>query len=187
MRKAMLALLTFVPLVVGTPHASAARPTWAGRCHFEGGYVSVAMALYEPGNPTRIVGGTVFCYVYPWENGVRGPRIANYGFSGEGVIVGARADYIYVGGDFLVCHYLAYDSGEVDPEHCDGYSTTASLVDDAVDATDPVFDLTAIPDPVLCPILVARSPGIPGVVDIRPDGDVDVAGQPLWDCPPYEV
>ncbi len=40
-------------------------------------------------------------------------------------------------------------------------------------------------DPTICPALVALAPGVPGVVDIRPDGDVSVNGEHWYDCPPY--
>ena len=39
-------------------------------------------------------------------------------------------------------------------------------------------------DPLLCPILKALSPGVPGV-DITPEGDTTILGEPVWDCPPY--
>jgi hypothetical protein len=41
-------------------------------------------------------------------------------------------------------------------------------------------------DTVLCPVLASLSPGVPGVVDISPEGDVTLIGVgPFWDCPPY--
>lgn len=39
--------------------------------------------------------------------------------------------------------------------------------------------------PVECAAIAAMTPGIPGVVDIDSEGDVSVAGEPVWDCPPY--
>jgi hypothetical protein len=43
-------------------------------------------------------------------------------------------------------------------------------------------------DYLVCDYLAALSPGLPGgVVDIRPDGDVYIAGEAIWDCPPYQV
>ncbi|HWL35250.1 MAG TPA: hypothetical protein VNQ77_03570 [Frankiaceae bacterium] len=53
----------------------------------------------------------------------------------------------------------------------------------------PCHELVACLVPVLdaavCPVLVAL-PSVPGVVDVEEDGDVHVAGEPLWDCPPYD-
>lgn len=40
-------------------------------------------------------------------------------------------------------------------------------------------------DPTICPVLVSFAPGVPGVVDIEPDGDVWALGGPAYDCPPY--
>lgn len=40
-------------------------------------------------------------------------------------------------------------------------------------------------DPVVCPAIASLAPGVPGVVDVLPDGDVYVAGEFTWDCPPY--
>jgi hypothetical protein len=41
-------------------------------------------------------------------------------------------------------------------------------------------------DPQVCPLLAAAAPGIPGVIDITPEGDTTIAVLgPFWDCPPY--
>jgi hypothetical protein len=41
-------------------------------------------------------------------------------------------------------------------------------------------------DYTTCGYLALLAPGLPGgVVDIRPDGDVYLAGGWIWDCPPY--
>lgn len=58
-------------------------------------------------------------------------------------------------------------------------------------ACDHVFIVTnyvVIPyvDPVVCPLLAARSPGVPGLVDIDTTGDTYIFGERFWDCPPYE-
>ena len=46
-------------------------------------------------------------------------------------------------------------------------------------------DLSGVADGTLCPYLAAQSPGVPGVVDVTADGDVYIAGEWVWDCPPY--
>jgi hypothetical protein len=62
---------------------------------------------------------------------------------------------------------------------------------DLLRALDPVFDLLLQPGPedmdtLVCPLLESLSPGVPGVVDVTPDGDTTLAGfGPFWDCPPY--
>lgn len=40
--------------------------------------------------------------------------------------------------------------------------------------------------PALCPVLRMLAPGVPGVVDITPDGTVYVAGQWVWGCGWYD-
>lgn len=42
-------------------------------------------------------------------------------------------------------------------------------------------------DPTICPFLATGAPGIPGVIDINEEGDVSIAGDLFWDCPPYET
>ena len=52
--------------------------------------------------------------------------------------------------------------------------------------------LTTVDPPViepvdwwLCPLLVQLSPGVPGVLDVTAEGDIHLAGEFFWDCPPY--
>jgi hypothetical protein len=52
----------------------------------------------------------------------------------------------------------------------------------ARDTTDPLVKLV---DPALCPLLAALAPGVPGVVEITPEGDVTLPGGTKYDCPPY--
>ena len=56
------------------------------------------------------------------------------------------------------------------------------LLNAAVDTVDGVVKQL---DPAICAFLAALAPGVPGVADITPDGDVYVNGQPVYDCPPY--
>ena len=42
-------------------------------------------------------------------------------------------------------------------------------------------------DSIVCPIFAGLAPGVPGVVDIAPDGDLTVDGRLLYDCPPYRT
>jgi hypothetical protein len=41
-------------------------------------------------------------------------------------------------------------------------------------------------DHFLCPQLAALQTQVPGVLETRDDGDLYVAGEFFWDCPPYE-
>ena len=42
-------------------------------------------------------------------------------------------------------------------------------------------------DGTVCPVTAALyGTVVPGVVEVEEDGDVHVAGEPFWDCPPYD-
>ncbi|HVF06377.1 MAG TPA: hypothetical protein VNA20_16160 [Frankiaceae bacterium] len=74
---------------------------------------------------------------------------------------------------------LAYGS------NCVWYLAFAEWLADRGDVNPdlkPVWDAV---DPTVCAALVAHAPGT-DPVEIRGDGDVYVAGELLWDCPPYE-
>jgi hypothetical protein len=41
---------------------------------------------------------------------------------------------------------------------------------------------------VICPVLEGAGPvGAPGVAEVQDDGDIAVAGEELWTCPPYDT
>jgi hypothetical protein len=52
-------------------------------------------------------------------------------------------------------------------------------------ANELVFE--PVVDPAICPALGDLAPGVPGVVDITPEGDASLPydGGRFWDCPPY--
>jgi hypothetical protein len=88
---------------------------------------------------------------------------------------------------------VTYTTSSSDVDLCieiDGATTSCG---DAVITQVPpqeVVDLVeniniGLVDPLGCPLLAALSPGIPGIVDISPEGDVHTAGSSLRDCPPY--
>ena len=61
------------------------------------------------------------------------------------------------------------------------------LLDAAYDTYDTVNDLVIEHvDPRVCPALADLSPGTPPVF-IDAEGDVYVNGEPVWDCPPYDI
>jgi hypothetical protein len=53
----------------------------------------------------------------------------------------------------------------------------------------PVLDLLDAAlgplDPIICTTFYPLAPGIPGVVDVSPSGDVSILGAEMYDCPPY--
>jgi hypothetical protein len=69
----------------------------------------------------------------------------------------------------------------------DGQTVGCAAATETTIPPDEVNDLLAAGvDPIVCPVLALLSPGVPGVIDISPEGDVTLAGTiPFWDCPPY--
>ena len=64
---------------------------------------------------------------------------------------------------------------------------TVDLVDDILrQVEDLLIWIGPTADQHVCELLPMLSPGVPGVVDIDSEGDVDIAGVPFWDCPPYD-
>lgn len=91
---------------------------------------------------------------------------------------------------------LAFTAGDTDSvQMCDNLvvnNTLTQRCDDAVAAQVPpesvndiLFDTLQPVDAAACPYLASTSPGLPGVIDVDPSGDVRVEGNRLWDCPPY--
>jgi hypothetical protein len=73
---------------------------------------------------------------------------------------------------------------------CDPVTVTQVPPQSLLDAVARIWDVWDSVDPIQldpidCPVFASLSPGVPGVVDITPEGDVTVAGTPFWDCPPY--
>ena len=48
-----------------------------------------------------------------------------------------------------------------------------------------VVNVLTVLDPTLCLLLGGAAPGLPGTVDVDPNGDVRVLGDTMYDCPPY--
>ena len=47
------------------------------------------------------------------------------------------------------------------------------------------MELVVCLDQLACPAFAAV-PSVPGVLDVEGDGDIHLAGEPFWDCPPYD-
>jgi hypothetical protein len=82
------------------------------------------------------------------------------------------------------------DGGGCDGAHCleagPDCSYEIALVLLVLDQVWPVaYTATGAIDDATCSQLPALSPGVPGVVDVAPDGDTYVGGEFVADCPPY--
>jgi hypothetical protein len=71
--------------------------------------------------------------------------------------------------------------------------TSDPIFDPVFELIDTIFDLLTqvekdVIDPVVCPALALLDdivPDVAGVLEIQDDGDLYVAGEFIWDCPPY--
>lgn len=114
--------------------------------------------------------------------------------SGAAVLAPHPASFVGTADDwFAVCATATVDGT---PWHWTGTAWSADPAAPCparppLDPTDLLDCLNAVclpqPDPVVCDVLTDLDPyDVPGVVEVRPDGDVDVADEPFWDCPPYQ-
>jgi hypothetical protein len=87
-----------------------------------------------------------------------------------------------------VCDNVTIDGHFI--QNCSDAETTQIVPQPVVDAINLAIDtlnstvLEQI-DPTICPFIGMAAPGVPGVVDITPEGDVFVVTELWYDCPPY--
>jgi hypothetical protein len=170
------------PVAVTCALAAVAQADAAMSMPFYTGAVA-GVALFDDGQPH-----TLRCYVTvddfeqvstPAGEGtgvVAAAGPVTYGAAdGAAVHVCAETDALLPGGPDTTCWRV--NTTRVPPQ-------AAADVVDAVAAAllDPVDPAV---DGVLCPLLASLAPGIPGVVDVDPDGDTTVLGQVVRECPPY--
>jgi hypothetical protein len=93
--------------------------------------------------------------------------------------------------DAVTVSCSSVEISQIPPQEVEDLLTTLEDVVTTVEQTLPE-SLTnfidnikpGIVDPTLCPVLASLAPGAPGV-DISPEGDTTIVGDPVWDCPPY--
>jgi hypothetical protein len=197
-RKPLLAATAVALLAVAAPVAHAS-PVRAG-CSFE----SVAQQTVT-GSPEAYVAAlygiavfddngshTLRCYVT-----VNGVEVASTNLErGVSVVVAAGTR----------SYDAASDAGVEICTEVDGVTTSCAVSaptqippQEVVDVVDDVFEIVTdllttcdgcngpLLETVLCPVLQSLAPGLPGVVDVKPDGDVALAVVgPLFDCAPYD-
>jgi hypothetical protein len=111
----------------------------------------------------------------------------------ESTPVGAGAEVVVTAGNVLYSRaegFPVWICTEIDGvtrscnEVVDSYAPQA--VHDVADSVSGILPpVVAAAHSVLCPVLGALAPGVPGVVDIDPSGDTSVLGGYLVDCAPY--
>jgi hypothetical protein len=103
----------------------------------------------------------------------------------EGIGIAANAkDFSFTAEEtdvVTICDHV--NVGGTDYTNC-ADATTTELI------PQPVQDALLMLDPAICMVLMelynAGVTGVPGVVEMEPEGDIFVLGEPQWDCPPYD-
>ncbi len=197
-RLVLPAVATALLAVAPVPARAAADSEYRGGCGFDtvqrdrvdvfvdgglwSGVLYSATLLYSSGSPgDNPVSATVTCTLL-----VNGQPRGVGTFAGTVVVAGAKrlsfftAPYDHV----QLCETVDFTSNDT-PTHteCQEPTTSTVLPNPLWDALDAAVDLVQeLVDPALCPLLAGLAPGGPGVVDVGTEGDVAVAGVPVWDC-----
>ena len=154
---------------------------WRGEAHVVAVATDAVTGLYAPLTPI-----SVECHVY--KEGVFQGVILTA--SGVGFATGVT-QYTYQASrdDVITLCDVVTVGGEA---HTDCRDTTTSPilpepVQETIDVViDQIIRVLIWADPWICPVIGSLSGiWVPGVLDVTPEGDVYVAGEYLWDCPPY--
>jgi hypothetical protein len=182
MRKSLVALLAALPLLLPVPPASAAAFR-AGNCGYVPGHIYAAIVPYSTTARENPVTARVTCTL---TDGPLGPVLAQFTAEGTGLVVGHALAPGTDNGNLIICTEIDFlSTPDPDSGVCQQTLTYQArwLVDNW---TEYAAALSAIVDPYACPVLSSLSPGVPGAVDVEPEGDVRIAGTQVWDCPPYD-
>ena len=159
-----------------------AETTWTGQLH------AVVVATDGAGTPSPATPITIDCVVYV----NHADPVTVLSASGTGVAANATPwSYQAAPEDIVtVCDVVAV--GGERHEDCADATTTPLLPQEVVDLLTQVFEtldwigwLLWDPEPGPCNEMAVAAPGVPGVVDVTPEGDVYIVGEFFWDCPPY--
>ncbi|HVF04888.1 MAG TPA: hypothetical protein VNA20_08620 [Frankiaceae bacterium] len=190
MRKNLIGLLAATAIAAGAGAAPAQAISGRPECEYDADYgephVDVTLAAVIPltagTDPARYpVSANVTCSIV-----VDGVTDVSFTTAATGVaVVAGQGQFRYSPNGFKVCTTIDYTSNANDTDH---WCRTIEWVELIGYLSDLVWGATAIPDPVLCPVLQDLSPQTsPGDdVYITPEGDVYVLGWMEWDCPPYQ-
>jgi hypothetical protein len=215
-KKALLGSVAAAVLVMGLPMTSAsadAGDAISGGCSFNtdanqtatqgqnNGAIEVT-AFMQTSAKTPDAGASVDCKIQV--NGVDAPGTEiDVAANAVGLVQGqAQISFDDQGGTLpsALCEKDNWGDGDTSGWVCQGSTEIQIPPQQVIDALDGLFatlDQLEIDnvDPVVCPVLktigAAIGGGVPGVLEIRADGDVYVADplalglNPVWDCPPY--
>lgn len=181
-RRLATAALAIAALALNAPAALADAPTYECRLRWvrQGGVTGdsfggvLAGVIVHPGPVSLRCRVTV--------NGVTQGQAAA---SGDGVAVPA-AEVSFTADDYAVVRVCAdYTSTDGSGTTCITIGMTQNLPH--VDYPPGLMALIwRVVDPPICEVLKLLAPGTPPVF-VNSQGDVYVDGEPLWDCPPYDI
>ena len=196
MRRLLRAAAVAAPLAAALAGpATAAGSTHHGRCAFNafnqhavtgsdyGGYLYAAVALRSDDVAANPVTATVTCSIR-----ADGQTFARRAATGTGVVVVLGYDAFPWGSESAeVCTVVDFADATPTATECVPLRTTQIppqvVLEEVGEALDRVWRLV---DPNLCPALASLAPGH-GPLVIDEQGDVSFDGEPVWDCPPYDV
>lgn len=152
----------------------------SGRHRYNGAMYVVVYATDGHGTPLPTASISVDCEIYV--NGV----LADNGMSASGVGVAVAAgtySFEATVDDWVnLCERAVVDGEEI--FRCDdNYDFPPQ---EFYDLLVKVFGIVEDTEAAMCAALGAFAPGVPGVLDIAPEGDVSLLGTPFLDCPPYQ-
>ena len=187
MNRALLGVLAAGLLAAGAPAASAhdnSQVTSACVIHQSFNFVVGGFSYYLTGAAAtpEAGGGTFWCEIR-----VDGDTVASSVHThGEHMFASAGPARSWASeldlADLEVCTRIDWDDNHTPLEEC------APAADVLTTANNFLNETILKPTDVLtCAVLGLLAPGVPGVVDIDPTGDMAVLGIPFWDCPPYQT
>ena len=202
--KMVAAMVAAGTIALGAPTAGASNHyAYLGGCDFrsvqqedvtgqnyDGALVALAV-LYSPDVAANPVAGTITCDIQ-----VNGAIAASIEASGTAVLAtAARVSYAASDSDVVrLCETVTYRGGS-GTTACRDVANGAVPPQEVWDALDAAYEtgrqivealVKGVADPAVCPVLAGLS-GEYGAVTVNPQGDVYVVGDPLWDCPPYDL
>ena len=186
-------------LLLAVPAPARAADEYAGGCGFDSvappGSDTYTGALYAVVVVPRATIMTVTCYVT-----VNGVEHANTRLTtgGIGLTAGARAIEFTARYDQAVgfCEFVELaDQPGVVHGGCVPIEQPTQPPLELDDALEPVVHaiyplyrfLVDGLDPAACPVLAGAAGTYGGVLTVRPDGDVHVGDEWVWNCPPYDA
>ena len=144
-----------------------------------GAYVNGASASATGTSGVTVLAPTIVSYVSP--SGVPVFACDQFNDGSTTWVLDARTDtWVAAGTPGAEC-YLAISGGTDDPV----FDPIFDLLD-TIDALLVSLEKDVI-DPLVCPVLQQLQGDYAGLVTINSQGDVFIAGEPFWDCPPYDL